>query len=272
MTQVSSTSAPSSSVDVVSIRLSGEDLKLISNHFEDKSPEDVIRWAGDRFGSDMALACSFGTDDMALLDMLSKVAPNVRVFYLDTGVLFQETYKLIEISTERYGIKPIQLLPDLSLEQQTSTLGDNLWEREPDRCCNIRKVQPLSRFLSGLQAWITGIRRDQTPARAHAGIVEIDKKFRLVKINPLARWTDAMVWDYLRANKVPYNPLHEQGYPSIGCIPCTSQVKPGEDPRSGRWRGFTKDECGLHCGPHCAILPEPSEAATETSQNGPSST
>jgi phosphoadenosine phosphosulfate reductase len=266
-----SASAEPALTDAVMVRLSGDDLRLISNHFEDKSPEEVLRWATDRFTPDIALACSLGADDMALVDMLSKVAPHTRIFYLDTGVLFKETYELRDQVIARYGITPIQLLPSLTLDEQAAAHGPNLWERDPDLCCNIRKVQPLSRFLSGLQAWITGIRRDQTPARANSGIVELDKKFQLVKINPLATWTEKRVWDYIRANNVPYNPLHEQGYPSIGCIPCTSQVKPGEDSRSGRWRGFKKDECGLHCGPHCAILPEPEETAA-AQQDGKAST
>jgi phosphoadenosine phosphosulfate reductase len=263
-------SAPAALSDAVLVRLSSDDLKLISDHFEDKQPQDVLRWATDRFTPDIALACSLGADDMALVDMLSKVAPQTRIFYLDTGVLFKETYELRDTIIKRYGITPIQLLPHLTLDEQAAAHGPNLWERDPDLCCNIRKVQPLTRFLSGLQAWITGIRRDQTPARANAGIVELDKKFQLVKVNPLAKWTEAMVWDYLRANNVPYNPLHEQGYPSIGCVPCTSQVKPGDDPRSGRWKGFKKDECGLHCGATCPIPPEP-EAAAAAGQDGKSS-
>ncbi|MEW6324110.1 MAG: phosphoadenylyl-sulfate reductase [Nitrospirota bacterium] len=269
MMPLRSASAPVTLTDAVLVRLSGEDLKLISNHFEDKDPESVLRWATDRFTPDIALACSLGADDMVLLDMLSKIAPQTRIFYLDTGVLFKETYELRDQVLKRYNVNLVQLLPALTLEEQAAAHGPNLWERDPDLCCNIRKVQPLSRFLSGLQAWITGIRRDQTPARANSGIVELDKKFQLVKINPLARWTEQMVWDYIRANNVPYNPLHEQGYPSIGCLPCTSQVKPGEDPRSGRWRGFKKDECGLHCGAQCPILPEPEAAAAQ--KNGDAS-
>ncbi len=257
--------------DAVLVRLSGDDLKLISDSFEDKEPEQVLRWATERFTSDIALACSLGADDMALVDMLSKVAPQTRVFYLDTGVLFKETYELRDAVIKKYNINPIQLLPTLTLDEQAAEHGPNLWERDPDLCCNIRKVQPLSKFLSGLQAWITGIRRDQTPARANSGIVELDKKFGLVKVNPLAKWTEAMVWDYIKANNVPYNPLHEQGYPSIGCVPCTSQVKPGEDPRSGRWKGFKKDECGLHCGATCPILPEPETTTAAGRQDGQAS-
>ena len=222
-----------------------ENLKRVSGDFEEKSPQEVLRWAIDLFSPDIALACSFGSDDMALVDMIATINPKTKIFYLDTDVLFKETYALIDTTAERYGMRAVAYR-GITLGQQAREHGEALWSRNPDLCCNLRKVQPLLEALKGLRAWITGIRRDQSPTRATTGVVEWDRKFGLVKLNPLARWTDQMVWDYIRAHKVPFNPLHEQGYPSIGCTHCTSQVKPGEDPRSGRWKGFNKTECGLH--------------------------
>ncbi len=240
-------SPPETEQDVISMKISAEDLRTISLAFEAKTPQETLAWAIARFYPHLTLACSFGAEDVALVDMIVKIQPDTQIFYLDTGVLFRETYDLRDRLIQKYGIRPIQYLPELTLDQQAERHGPELWASNPDMCCNIRKVQPLQRALAPpLQAWITGIRRDQTPARANAGIVEYDKKFRLVKINPLVRWTSRQVWEYIQANDVPYNPLHEQGYPSIGCIPCTVPVRPGEDPRSGRWRGFNKDECGLH--------------------------
>jgi len=223
-----------------------ENLKRVNGDFEQKSPREALRWAIDLFSPDISFACSYGADDMVILDMIAKINPKTKVFYLDTDVLFKETYELIEQAAERYGIRAVPYA-GISLGQQARLYGETLWNVNPDLCCEQRKVKPLLEALKGQRAWITGIRRDQTPTRATAGIVEWDPKFNLVKINPLAPWTKEMVWDYIRANHVPYNPLHDQGYPSIGCTHCTSLVKPGEDPRSGRWKGFKKDECGLHC-------------------------
>ena len=231
-----------------------EDLKTLSDaelaywarHLEHSRPQDILEWAVDTFGHDVSLASSFGAEDMCLIDMLSRVTRSPRVFYLDTGVLFPETYALIERTRERYGFTAERVLPRLTLEQQAEHYGDALWAREPDTCCGIRKVEPLTRYLAGVSAWITGIRRDQTPFRASAQVVEDDAKFSVVKVNPLVRWTSDQVWQYIREHDVPYNPLHDQGYPSIGCVPCTRSVKPGEDPRAGRWAGLDKTECGLH--------------------------
>jgi phosphoadenosine phosphosulfate reductase len=146
---------------------------------------------------------------------------------------------------ERYGIEPMRHA-GISLEEQARLHGDELWSRDPGVCCDIRKVQPLTHALKPLQAWITGIRRDQSPTRANAGIVQEDQKFGLVKVNPLARWTWDEVWEYIRENKVPYNVLHDKGYPSIGCAPCTQSVQGDSTDRSGRWSGSSKTECGLH--------------------------
>jgi len=183
---------------------------------------------------------------VALVDMVARLDRSVPVFYLDTDYLFPETFEVRDRIVERYGITPVALKPLLTIEQQAALHGPDLFGRQPDLCCKIRKVEPLRAHLGNFQAWVTGIRRDQAPTRAGAGLVEWDKVFNLVKLNPLARWTSKDVWAYIRSHDVPYNVLHDRNYPSIGCVPCTRPVKPGEDPRAGRWANFAKKECGLH--------------------------
>jgi phosphoadenosine phosphosulfate reductase len=178
--------------------------------------------------------------------MISRIDPATKVFYLDTEVLFPETYELIERVARRYRLQLLRAAPAVSIADQARLYGDELWNLRPDLCCNIRKVQPLTTMLGPLRAWITGIRRDQAPTRANGAIVGWDRRFGLVKVNPLAGWTSADVWRYIAENDVPYNPLHDRGYPSIGCTHCTRQVRPGEHPRAGRWSGSDKIECGLH--------------------------
>ncbi|MBP2017218.1 phosphoadenosine phosphosulfate reductase [Symbiobacterium terraclitae] len=228
-------------------RWTPEELAAASAALEGQGPVAALRWAYEHFAHDeIALACSFGAEDVALVDMISKLAPEAQLFYLDTNFLFPETYQTIEAVRAAYPLRIRQVLPSLTPEEQAAQYGDELWRRDPDACCSIRKVQPLTQVLSGLKAWITGIRREQSPTRANAQVVEWDRKFGLVKINPLVAWKDADVWKYILENNVPYNPLHDQGYPSIGCTHCTRAVRPGEDPRAGRWSGFQKTECGLH--------------------------
>jgi phosphoadenosine phosphosulfate reductase len=222
------------------------ELQQLSNEFESKTPQDVVRWGVDKFRGSLTLACSFGAEDVALVDMVARIDSSVTVFYLDTDYLFPETFEVRDRIVERYGIRPVAVKPLLTIEEQSSLHGPDLFARQPDACCKIRKVEPLRRHLGGFQAWITGIRRDQAPTRANAGLVEWDKVFSLVKLNPLARWKSEDVWAYIRTHDVPYNLLHDRSYPSIGCYPCTRQVKPGEDPRAGRWANFQKKECGLH--------------------------
>ena len=221
-------------------------LRLMSDAFEGSSPQEVLRWAIRRFQGGVALACSFGAEDVALVDMISKIDPSTKVFCLDTGTLFPETYELMERMVERYDIRLLRAAPALTMADQARLYGDELWKLRPDLCCHIRKVQPLTTMLGALDAWITGIRREQAPTRAKGGVVEWDGKFGLVKVNPLARWTSADVWKYVTDNDVPHNPLHGRGYPSIGCTYCTRPVDPGEAPRAGRWPGSDKTECGLH--------------------------
>ena len=222
------------------------ELKEISDRFEDTDPTITLTWALKAFQPNIALASSFGVEDVALIDMLVKVSDQARVFYLDTGFLPKETHETRDRIIQRYDIQPTRYASDLSPEDLVAKFGEELWNRFPDVCCNQLKIVPLKAALQDLQAWITGMRRDQSPTRANIGIVEWDEKFGLIKINPLAAWTWEQVWEYVREHDVPYNPLHDQGYPSIGCIHCTSSVGSGEDPRSGRWRGSQKIECGLH--------------------------
>jgi phosphoadenosine phosphosulfate reductase len=223
-----------------------EELKAISDGFEGAQLETVLRWAVEGFGDEVALATGFGAEGCVLVDALARVRPRARIFYLDTDLLFPETYALVERLGARYGVRFERRATGLSLEAQAERYGERLWERDPGECCRLRKVEPLREMLAGLRAWVTAIRRDQTPGRADAGIVERDAKFGLVKINPLAAWSSRDVWDYISKHDVPYNPLHDQGYLSVGCTPCTTPVRIGEDPRAGRWRGTVKTECGLH--------------------------
>jgi len=223
-----------------------EELQVMAYRLESKSPQDVLVWAMEEYGSSLVLASSFGAEDVVLIDMLHKLAPTVPVFYLDTNKHFKETYETRDRLQERYGASFLQVVPQLTLEEQAAKHGDRLWEKDPNLCCQIRKVEPLQRILAEYEAWITGIRREQSPTRANAKKVEWDEKFNLVKFNPLADWTHNQVWEYIHQHDVPYNPLHDQHYPSIGCEVCTRQVMPGEDPRAGRWSGFAKTECGLH--------------------------
>ena len=223
-----------------------EDLKVISEEFETAAPEVLLRWAVEEFGPDVALATGFGAEGCVLVAMLSGINPGTRIFYLDTDLLFPETYILRDRLEARYGVRFERCATRLSLNAQAAEYGERLWEREPDLCCRLRKVEPLREMLSGLRAWVTAIRRDQSAARAGTRIVERDANFGLIKINPLAAWSTRDVWDYIAKHDVPYNPLHDQGYPSIGCMPCTTPVQIGETPRAGRWRGTAKTECGMH--------------------------
>lgn len=222
--------------------------ELISQDFKNVSPENVLRWAIARFGSEVAMATGFGAEGCVLIDMLSRIDRHVRVFYLDTDLFFPETYELIGRLAARYHISFERRARELSLTAQAEVFGPRLWEREPDKCCHLRKVEPLLDALAGLRAWVTAIRRDQSPARTAAQIIERDRRFGLIKINPLVDWSSVDVWKYIFKHDVPYNPLHDRGFPSIGCAPCTTAVQQGEDLRSGRWRGTIKKECGLHEG------------------------
>jgi len=233
-----------------------EELGELKSTAEAWKPERVLAWAFDRFGDAVAISSAFGAEGMVLIDIAARVRKNFRVFTLDTEFLFPETYNLMDQVEQKYGITIEKVYPLQSPEEQERVYGAALWQRNPDQCCNLRKVEPLRRKLGKLQAWITSIRRDQTEARAGAGKVEWDQKFGLVKINPIADWSGKQVWQYIREHDVPYNALHERSYPSIGCTHCTRAVRPGEDPRAGRWSGSSKTECGLHIIQEPGIPPE----------------
>jgi phosphoadenosine phosphosulfate reductase len=223
-----------------------EEIKLRQAEAETWSAAQLVSFALEQFSPRIAIASSFGAEDVVLIHIAAQVRPDFRVFTLDTDFLFPETYALIDDIERRYHIQVERTKPRLTPEEQAREFGAALWSREPDQCCNIRKVEPLTKKLGELDAWVTGIRRDQAPTRANARKLDWDAKFGLVKINPLADWKWEQVWDYIRLHNVPYNPLHDQNYPSIGCTYCTRPVQAGEDPRAGRWSGFQKTECGLH--------------------------
>jgi phosphoadenylyl-sulfate reductase (thioredoxin) len=216
---------------------------------EDAEPGEVLAWAARRFAPRLAFAFGFGPEGCVLFDLVARQRLDVDVFTLDTGLLFPETHALWERLERRYGRTIRAVRPERTVEEQADMHGDRLWEREPDRCCGLRKVQPLAAALRGHEAWISAIRREQTPDRAGARVLELDRTHGLVKVNPLAGWTRAQVWDHLTTHDVPDSTQHARGYPSVGCVPCTSAVRPGEDERAGRWRGRGKTECGLHSRP-----------------------
>jgi phosphoadenylyl-sulfate reductase (thioredoxin) len=208
----------------------------------------VLRLASDRFAPRLVMATGFGAEGCVLLDLVARNRFPVDVFTLDTGLFFPETYELWRRLERKYEIPIRAVRSELGLSAQARKFGDRLWERNPDHCCRLRKVEPLARALEGKDAWITAIRRDQTLERASASWLEMDRTFGLVKVNPLLAWSAEDVRRYVKDHGVPVNPLHARGYPSIGCTPCTTPVAEGEDPRAGRWRGLGKKECGLHGG------------------------
>ncbi|BBH24029.1 phosphoadenosine phosphosulfate reductase [Paenibacillus baekrokdamisoli] len=212
---------------------------------EDASPEAILQYAVETFPN-ITFACSFGAEDVVIVDMLQKISPKTDIFYLDTDFHFKETYETRDKMKEIYGLNFVEVKPEITPEEQAAQFGEELWKSNANECCSIRKVKPLTQILSKYEAWITGIRRDQAPTRANSKKVEYDTKFGLIKFNPIAGWTTEDVWNYIRENNVYYNPLHDNHYPSIGCEHCTRQVMPGEDPRAGRWSGQEKTECGLH--------------------------
>lgn len=222
-------------------------LEQLNAEFEDGYPQDVLRWAAGNFGERLAVVTSFQPTGIVALHMLSEIAPQTPVLTLDTGLLFPETYALIDALEERLKLRLIRVHPQQTVEQQAQTYGPELWARDPDRCCNLRKVVPLDQALVGYDAWITGLRRDQSAGRAAVPIVAWDKKYNKVKLCPFAAWTEDMIWLYIHAYELPYNELHDKGYPSIGCYPCTQAVEAGTvNKRAGRWANNDKTECGLH--------------------------
>ena len=223
-----------------------EELAAASAALETAEPREIIRWAHERFGDRLTMATAFGPEGCAILHWIAEVAPSMHVFNLDTGYQFKETLELRERIANRYGIHVALERPATTVEEYERSHGGPLYRTDPTRCCGDRKIAVVRRVLAGFDAWMSGIRRDQSPDRAVSPIVGWDAKFEVVKVSPLANWTKKQVWDLIVREEIPYNPLHDLGYTSIGCFPCTRAVSLGEDERAGRWSGSAKTECGLH--------------------------
>ncbi|MFN7947920.1 MAG: phosphoadenylyl-sulfate reductase [Blastocatellia bacterium] len=228
------------------MNLSEFEIRQLSHHFETRSVEEVLEWAVACFASRLVMTSSFGAEGLVLIDKLSRIRPDLPVIYLDTGFHFPETEKLREQVRTRFNLNLIEQRAALTIEEQAAVYGDRLYERDPDLCCRLRKVEPLGEALKGYDAWIAALRRDQSPSRAGIGVIEWNARHSMVKINPLANWTRRQVWDYVIRHELPYNPLYDEGYASIGCAPCTRRVTAGAHERSGRWDGVVKLECGIH--------------------------
>lgn len=224
----------------------------LNRRFADETPENLLKYLLEEMGDKIALSSSLGPEDQVLTDMLAKTGKNFNIFTLDTGRLFPETYSLIDSTNMRYGIKIKVYFPEsASVEKMVAESGVNLFYESIEKrrlCCHVRKIEPLKRAFEGLDAWICGLRHEQSVTRRDVQRIEWDEANGLIKVNPLIDWSEEQVWDYIRRNSVPYNKLHDQGFPSIGCQPCTRAVKPGEDIRAGRWWWESPDhkECGLH--------------------------
>jgi phosphoadenosine phosphosulfate reductase len=220
------------------------------NHFnrrlEESSAEEILAWAIEQFGEGFSIGSAFGASGMALIDIAMRINPDVDIFYIDTDYFFPETLALIERAQRHYNRPFRRVTTDISIAEQERTHGPDLYRSNPDKCCSIRKVVPMGKALLGSTAWVSALRRDQSPTRAGTPVLRWNDKYEVVKVSPLVKWTEADVWAYIHTHDVPYNELHERNYPSIGCWPCTQAVQPGGDLRAGRWVGLSKLECGLH--------------------------
>jgi len=232
-------------------KFTGEQIQQLNAKL--KTPQEVLRWALDNLHPRIAIASSFGAEDVAVIDMISNINPKARVFTLDTGRLNQETYDVMDEIRSRYDMNIEVMFPDNDeVEQMVRVNGMNLFYHSVGNrklCCGIRKVHPLNRMLSTLDGWITGLRADQTEVRSNSNKIEIDLQHNgIIKVNPILEWSWEQTWDYIKKNNIPYNKLHDRGFPSIGCEPCTRAIKPGESLRAGRWwwESDTEKECGLH--------------------------
>lgn len=223
----------------------------LDQRFNKAPTEEILAWAWERFGKKAAIGTSFQGAGLVMMDLAKQHNLHFPVFTLNTGLLFPETLELKRRLEDFFGYQIESLAPDLTVEQQERVQGPELWKRDPDLCCTIRKVFPLQSKLAELDCWITGLRRQQSDSRSNIHIVELyvfdaTNGRDIVKLNPMANWTREQVWNYIKQHKIPYNPLHDQGYHSIGCWPCTRQAVNGEGERAGRWTGFNKVECGIH--------------------------
>jgi phosphoadenosine phosphosulfate reductase len=230
-------------------RMSDERLTVASNQLATLSPQEILRWAVQAFHPRLLMATAFGAEGCVIMHMLAEIEPTVTIINLDTGYQFPETLELRERIKSRYGIEVVYIRPELTVAEYEAEHGGPLYTHRPDQCCHDRKVLPLRNAMKQYNplAWISAIRKDQTENRStNANVVQWDAKFNVVKVNPLLNWTKKEVWGFIHKNDVPYNPLHDRDYPSIGCWPCTRAIQPGEDDRAGRWAGKVKKECGLH--------------------------
>jgi phosphoadenosine phosphosulfate reductase len=231
--------------------LTVEDVQSLDAQFNAQPSEKVLEWAWKRFGTRAAIGTSFQGAGLVMMHLAKRHGIQFPVFTLDTGLLFPETVELKKRLEDFFGFQIEALVPDLTVEQQAAAQGPELWKRDPDLCCTMRKVLPLQTRLETLDCWITGLRRQQSDTRSSIGIIELYEfdpaaGRDIVKLNPMANWKREDIWKYIQEFKIPYNPLHDQGYRSIGCQPCTSKSAGGENERAGRWTGFNKVECGIH--------------------------
>jgi phosphoadenosine phosphosulfate reductase len=231
---------------MLATKMTAEEIAAANRDLDGAPAETVLRWAVDSFHSKLTMATAFGAEGCCIIHILADIDPSIRIFNLDTGYQFAETLDLRERIKERYGIEVEYIRPETTVAEYEAEHGGPLYHLRPDQCCHDRKIMPLRRAVDGYSAWISAIRRDQTNDRAVADTVQWDAKFSLVKVNPLLSWTRKDVWDFILKHDIPYNPLHDRGYPSIGCWPCTAPVGDGQDERAGRWAGSAKKECGLH--------------------------
>ncbi|HXU34782.1 MAG TPA: phosphoadenylyl-sulfate reductase [Blastocatellia bacterium] len=244
-----------------------EHIDNLAARLANAAPEETLRWAIDEFDRSVTIATGFGMEGVALIDMAVKINPCIDVFFLDTAFLFPETYDLRRRLEDRYHIKISAYETDITPEQQALRFGAALWAKDPDLCCRLRKLEPLKDALRGRRAWITAIRHGQTPERSLARVVEWDYQWRLIKINPLVRWTTQDVRAYIAKNNVPFNPLHDHGYPSIGCTHCTRAIGKDQHERDGRWPGHEKRECGMHAGVQPVTLITTDSTGDETGEH-----
>lgn len=223
-------------------RISEFELKPYQTELDTAYPQDILKWAHEHYGDKLVVVTSFQITGIVTLHMLRQITDNVQVMTLDTGLLFPETYQLIDDVESALDITVQRIKPELSLPTQAREYGSLLWETNPNQCCNLRKTIPLRHALQPYDAWVTGLRRDQSPSRANTSVIDWDTRNDMLKVMPFATWTEDMLWTYLNAHDLPYNPLHDRGYPSIGCYTCTLSGKG----RDGRWANSVKTECGIH--------------------------
>lgn len=233
-------------------KISSTELDQLNQQFETADPGKILSWGYETFAKEMVLGTGFGSSGVFLIHQLQTYGIDIPIFYLDTNLLFDSTYELKDRIEARYNIDITRVIPELSLKEQADRFGDELWKRNPNQCCFYRKVLPLRNYLSDKKAWVTGVRRSQSDTRNQVRIIDWDEENEVIKINPVAHWSGEKIWDEIHRLDLPYNPMHDEGYPSIGCIPCTQPVNASKesDDRNGRWNGTDKTECGIHFPEH----------------------